>query len=96
VACRHWDFNFQQLIVPDPEDNIIMPGDQLITTCAYDSSDRTTATSWGEDSASEMCYNFVAYYPAMPNVDVCVSGNSLQYATCTTSSVLAKVSGAWQ
>ena len=90
-----------------------MPGDDLITTCAYDSSDRMTTTNLGEPSNDEMCFNFITYFPLLvreaglpcmckrmlatarlllqENIDICIAGNSLNYATCTTRRVLSKV-----
>jgi hypothetical protein len=39
------------------------PGDSVKTTCTWDTTSRTTETSFGEGTEDEMCYIFVAHYP---------------------------------
>lgn len=36
----------------------------MITTCVFNTLDRTNVTVGGESTTDEMCYNFVYYYPA--------------------------------
>lgn len=58
-----YDFGTQYV---QPIDALIEPGDQLVTRCVYDSSDRTEPTLGGEGSDDEMCLNFLFHYPALP------------------------------
>jgi hypothetical protein len=39
------------------------PGDSVRTTCTWDTTSRSTETSFGEGTEDEMCYIFVAHYP---------------------------------
>jgi hypothetical protein len=46
-------------------DNIqLLPGDKLITTCEYDTSNDTHPVPGGQSSEDEMCFAWVDYYPA--------------------------------
>lgn len=42
----------------------LLPGDKLITTCEYDTSEDTSPVPGGQSSADEMCFAWVDYYPA--------------------------------
>ncbi|RMG95373.1 MAG: hypothetical protein D6705_13810 [Deltaproteobacteria bacterium] len=41
----------------------ISPGDEIVTRCFYDSTDRTEPTYGGEGTSDEMCWNTLVYYP---------------------------------
>jgi hypothetical protein len=45
-----------------PVDVTLEPGDSIITKCLYNNS-TTDTVKFGENTSSEMCYNFVTYYP---------------------------------
>lgn len=84
-----WDFGFQARMEPDINSNTIRPGDSLVTRCTYDSTSRTTDTTYGESTSNEMCFAFVSYYPRMPTVDICLRndwglGPTAIVETCTT------------
>jgi hypothetical protein len=49
-----YDFNLQQFVVLDGQPKI-MPGDQLITRCTYNSTGRTSMTQGGLSTKDEMC-----------------------------------------
>lgn len=52
----------------------VRPGDELRTTCRYNSMSRTKTTVWGDSTQQEMCYGFLYYYPAQAlRDDDCVS-----------------------
>ncbi|KAF2785661.1 iron reductase domain protein [Melanomma pulvis-pyrius CBS 109.77] len=56
----------------------LLPGDQLITTCEYDTSNDTKPVPGGLPSKDEMCFAWVDYYPAN-NILACTqmeTGNS--------------------
>ena len=42
---------------------ILSPGDELRTTCVYDTTKRKTTTYYGDGTYDEMCFGFVQYYP---------------------------------
>ncbi|KAH9503110.1 hypothetical protein Btru_069976 [Bulinus truncatus] len=69
----------------------LLPGDELVTTCTYDTSSRVHSTFWGEATSDEMCFGFLTYYPK-ENMDdsFCLSGgpdisycDSSTYRGCT-------------
>ncbi|GJP76899.1 hypothetical protein CLOP_g7345 [Closterium sp. NIES-67] len=59
----YYDFASQQTMPIMPEYEVF-PGDELRTTCVWDSSARTTVTRGGPSSDDEMCINYLVYYPA--------------------------------
>ncbi|GIL73428.1 hypothetical protein Vretifemale_3547 [Volvox reticuliferus] len=70
---RAFDFNYQGAVYIDASRNVLMPGDELITTCTWDSRSRTNITRFGETTDDEMCFNFLLYYPRMPSIDMCIT-----------------------
>ena len=60
VDVPRWDFQSQALY---PTDKIVRPGDKLRTTCTYANSTGQRVT-FGERTEDEMCFNFVAVWPA--------------------------------
>ncbi|KAI9151240.1 DBH-like monooxygenase protein 1 [Paramyrothecium foliicola] len=57
----------------------LLPGDKLITTCEYDTSEDSEPVPGGLSSQDEMCFAWVDYYPAN-NILACTQadmGNSL-------------------
>ncbi len=58
-----YDFGLQYV---EPLDATLEPGDELVTHCIYDSSDRTEPTNGGDGSDDEMCLNYLFHYPALP------------------------------
>ena len=43
----------------------LFPGDELRTTCIYDTRKKTTTTYYGDGTYDEMCFAFMNYYPRM-------------------------------
>ena len=41
----------------------VQPGDEIVTRCFYDSTNRTEPTYGGEGTSDEMCWNTMVYYP---------------------------------
>ncbi|KAH9503104.1 hypothetical protein Btru_069965 [Bulinus truncatus] len=69
----------------------LLAGDELVTTCTYDTTSRVHSTLWGEATSDEMCFGFLTYYPK-ENMDdsFCLSGgpdisncDSSTYRGCT-------------
>ena len=61
---QRFEFNNQQSYVLDPPVKIL-PGDALVTTCYFDTSDAMNAISGGEETTEEMCDNYLTYYPTV-------------------------------
>ena len=61
---NHYDFNYQ-IFRYLPEEITVLPGDELITECRYNTEDRTEATFGGEGTLDEMCATYVRYYPKL-------------------------------
>ena len=59
---NHYDFNYQ-IFRYLPEEITVLPGDELLTDCYYNTMDRTEPTFGGEATHEEMCLTFVRYYP---------------------------------
>ena len=72
VEDRNYDFDFQIYRKLD-EELTILPGDQFITECIYDSSDRNTPIYGGFPTSSEMCLGFIRYYPKLPFLECCTA-----------------------
>ncbi|KAM4647720.1 LOW QUALITY PROTEIN: dopamine beta-hydroxylase [Amazona ochrocephala] len=67
----HYSPHFQDIrmlkeVVP------VFPGDELITTCTYNTEDRSGATVGGFGTLEEMCVNYVHYYP-QTQLELCKS-----------------------
>ncbi|KAH9503100.1 hypothetical protein Btru_069958 [Bulinus truncatus] len=41
----------------------VFPGDEIVTTCTFNTARRNHSTVWGEATLDEMCYGFMIYYP---------------------------------
>jgi hypothetical protein len=55
-----YDFNSQKFV---EYTTTILPGDELVTHCIWDSTGKTTTTYGGEATDQEMCVNLLLYYP---------------------------------
>ena len=59
VNVPDYDFNFQ---LTYPNDEVLDVGDSVHTSCTWENNTAQTV-GFGEDTADEMCFNFVSYYP---------------------------------
>jgi hypothetical protein len=66
-----WSFADQPNIAIPPEHQALQPGDELRTTCTWNTGGR--AVAFGEASRDEMCFNFVYHYPKLSTPYACVS-----------------------
>jgi hypothetical protein len=74
----YWDNGFQQAIVAP---YTVSPGDTLQTHCWFSTRHVTTQVTFGTPTSSEMCQDFLFYYPAQfRGVDA--SGNRERFAMC--------------
>lgn len=78
----YYDFNVQSYDIFNPP-KTVLSGDGLITYCVYNTEDRTDTTYLGLPTTSEMCYNFIAYYP-VGAWDVCLGAKSQNVAFCNS------------
>ncbi|GAU95204.1 hypothetical protein RvY_06862 [Ramazzottius varieornatus] len=67
-----YDFDYQESQTINPP-KVILPGDELIQHCHYNSMSRRNVTFGGWGTPEEMCMSFVTYYPANPVIDLCSS-----------------------
>ncbi|XP_024407943.2 DBH-like monooxygenase protein 1 [Desmodus rotundus] len=67
----NFDFNFQEFQYLK-EEQTILPGDNLITECRYNTEDRDLMTWGGLSTRSEMCLSYLLYYPRI-NLTRCAS-----------------------
>lgn len=58
---KHYDFLHQSLAVSSIQQ--LLPGDQLVMNCRYDTSQREENVVFGDSSQQEMCYAPIMYYP---------------------------------
>jgi hypothetical protein len=58
-----YDFGVQYV---EPLDAAVRPGDELVTHCVFDSSERDVPTLGGDGSDDEMCLNYLFHWPAVP------------------------------
>ena len=78
-----YGYQFEKIL-----DNVkLLPGDKLVTTCEFDTSNDTKPVPGGFASSQEMCFAWVDYYPsdvvlACTQVDTGVMGEA---AFCMTS-----------
>ncbi|ETN38994.1 uncharacterized protein HMPREF1541_07036 [Cyphellophora europaea CBS 101466] len=61
-TLRHFDYGYQ--FSKNLDSIQLLPGDQLITTCEFDTSNDTEPVPGGLPSKHEMCFAWVDYYPA--------------------------------
>uniref|UniRef100_G1SV85 Monooxygenase DBH like 1 n=1 Tax=Oryctolagus cuniculus TaxID=9986 RepID=G1SV85_RABIT len=66
-----FDFNFQEFQYLK-EERTILPGDNLITECRYNTKDRVGMTWGGLSTRNEMCLSYLLYYPRI-NLTRCAS-----------------------
>ncbi|KAJ3301140.1 hypothetical protein HDU76_005828 [Blyttiomyces sp. JEL0837] len=74
VSRRYYDFNYQGQVGMG---GTIVPGDTLLTTCAYIPTEgiRTNVTKYGESSS-------------LPDIDLCLNVDAVNMAICTTTATL--------
>ncbi len=54
----------------------LLPGDEIVNHCVYDSTDRDSTTYGGPGTSDEMCWDTIVYYPKLPSgFDYCSSFN---------------------
>nr|CAD7450704.1 unnamed protein product [Timema bartmani] len=73
----NYDFNYQQSRTLQTE-VLVLPGDELITECAYQTVNRTEPTLGGYSTKQEMCLAFLLYYPRT-SMASCLSMTPVKY-----------------
>ena len=68
---NHYSQHFQEIrLLKNPVR--MLPGDSLVTTCRYDTRNRSNMTLGGFAISEEMCVNYIHYYPKI-DLEVCKS-----------------------
>lgn len=65
VEDDNYDYNFQQVRQLENE-TLVLPGDHIITDCAYETLKRRRPTLGGYTTRQETCLTFFTYYPKIP------------------------------
>lgn len=65
VQDNQFDFDYQQSLTLEHETKIL-PGDELVVECVYNTRGRTKPTFGGYAASQEMCLAFVLHYPRTP------------------------------
>ncbi|VDP30751.1 unnamed protein product [Schistosoma curassoni] len=73
---NYYSPHFQEIRQLDQQIQI-KPGDTLITTCTYDTSQKNQVISGGIGINNEMCVNYVFYYPKI-DLELCKSEVSIE------------------
>merc|ERR550532_42389 len=60
---NNYDFNFQASRQPPKGRGKILPGDEMILECDYETTGRQGPTFGGLSTREEMCLGFILYYP---------------------------------
>ncbi|XP_067826121.1 dopamine beta-hydroxylase-like [Heptranchias perlo] len=76
-ADRHYSTHFQEIRMLQKEITVL-PGDVLITSCTYNTEERSHVTVGGFGINEEMCVNYVHYYP-QTQLELCKSAVDLSY-----------------
>jgi dopamine beta-monooxygenase len=64
-----FEFNNQQVYTLSPPVKIL-PGDAMVTTCTFDTTNSTAITLGGQETTDEMCLNFLSIYPYVGTEEV--------------------------
>lgn len=62
IEDDNYDYKYQQFHQLANE-TVVLPGDYIITDCAYETVHRKRATFGGYSTKQEMCLSFITYYP---------------------------------
>lgn len=62
IEDDYYDYRYQQFHQLANE-TTVLPGDYIITDCAYDTTHRKRTTFGGYSTKQEMCLSFITYYP---------------------------------
>ncbi|XP_078082262.1 dopamine beta-hydroxylase [Mustelus asterias] len=76
-ADGHYSTHFQEIRLL-PKEITVLPGDVLITSCTYNTEDRSHVTVGGFGINEEMCVNYVHYYP-QTQLELCKSAVDISY-----------------
>ena len=75
VLLENRDFHFDRQETVAVKEIEVQKDDFFFTKCVYNSMDRTNMTNGGYPSRSEMCYNFISFYPKSHGPAYCSGRN---------------------
>jgi len=83
-SVDYWDFTQSGIVRVRQEPYILRRGDEIRTTCYYQSNSTATATTFGFGTQNELCMAMLMYYPAQEKVfrSICEPDNIL-VSVCT-------------
>ncbi|GIL77624.1 hypothetical protein Vretimale_6805 [Volvox reticuliferus] len=89
---NYWDKGYPSFQTVFPESRTLLPNDTLISVCSYNSTGVKTGTFFGYQNGSELCFNYITFYPAtaMPDLDYCVARTRDNVSSCSTRTMLTK------
>jgi Copper type II ascorbate-dependent monooxygenase, C-terminal domain len=62
-----YEFDNQQQFRVGSDPIKILPGDAMVTTCKYTTTDLNSTLAAGLSTNDEMCVSFMSYYPSLPD-----------------------------
>uniref|UniRef100_B4MQU2 GK21375 n=2 Tax=Drosophila willistoni TaxID=7260 RepID=B4MQU2_DROWI len=62
IEDDNYDYRYQQ-VHQLANETVVLPGDYIITDCAYETLHRNRPTFGGYSTKQEMCLSFITYYP---------------------------------
>ncbi|CAK9021119.1 DBH-like monooxygenase protein 1 (DBH-related protein) (Monooxygenase X) [Durusdinium trenchii] len=68
-----YDFNYQSMIPVAPTQEV-RPGDALLTSCTFNTMERSVVTEGNFDTQSEMCLTYIYFFPKENGFSNCKSG----------------------
>jgi hypothetical protein len=81
-AVLAYDFEHQ---VSYGLDATLAPGDTVHTECTWNNLGNPQAVTFGEETESEMCFNFLSYYPRVPGIGTLDPSGFLAQCSATSS-----------
>jgi hypothetical protein len=91
-----YDYNYQAFLPPvrDGVSDQLLPGDALLATWTFDSTSRDKPTRFGPATGDEMAFDWLMYYPAVPELSSCLSVPLRGVAGAMLQRAVAAASGA--
>jgi hypothetical protein len=83
---QNYDFNLQKVQTLTPS-VVMKKGDAFNTFCSFDTTADAVTVTFGESTANEMCFNFIAYYPLLGTAPTypCNAADALATAPVATA-----------
>ena len=83
AQLKAFDYGYQSWTPIPAGAEALYPGERVELTCTYDSRGRAKRTTFGWDTADEMCVLWLLYWPAEPGISFCASVGTAGMASCS-------------